>query len=153
MSRTVPVGCRRGRTPGSATGNGPADAGIAVVAGDLLDDVDLDRRAGPPCRDRDVEAVGGGLAPEADRLELGPDVLGRELCAEHGVDALRRTRTVGGRASPPRWSTRPRSSVVPAGASSSANRAMAVGIISGSVPREKRLDASLCSLRRRGRCG
>ena len=62
------------------------DVGVAVVAPDLLDDVDLLGRVRPPRRQRHVHDGAGPVDGVADRVEQPGQVAGREVGAEDAVD-------------------------------------------------------------------
>ena len=66
--------------------NGLADAVVAVVAGDLLDDIDLFRAVGPPARQGDRAHVTGAGDRVADWVEQRRQVVRCEIGAEDPVD-------------------------------------------------------------------
>ncbi len=71
------------------------DVLVAVVAGDLLDDVDLLGRVGSPRRDRHVERLlVAARHGELDRIEQGGDLVAPEVDADDAVDLAAAAPTV-----------------------------------------------------------
>ena len=132
----------------AARGSVRPSGAVAVVAGDLLDHVDLGGRVVAPRRDLDVDVVARGGGGEADRIEQLLDPRRTDVGAEEPGDPRRCAPARVGRSGSvaggdggcrPRGRTPRRS----------ANRRMARSTTSGSVPFSKRADASDRSLCRR----
>ena len=126
--------------------DGLLDARVPVHAGDLFDEVDLDRAVGPPRRDRHVHDLGGraGLDLEPDRPQEARDVVDGEIRAEQRVHPSKAQRHRRARRQiTPRvdLAVELRVGTRRAGAARRSD-ALARSATSGSAPRSKRADAS-----------
>lgn len=128
-------------------GNGPRDPRQPVHATDLLDDIDLGGRIGPPRRDGDRQVVAHGVRRETDRVDEVHHRRPVERQPQDGVDRAGRTATVARSGRFPSATTEPgRSVAASCCTNSSASRSSARSAMSGSMPRLKRAEASECRL-------